>query len=49
MGVEPIESIKKLKEIGLMKDYKFSKDKTNGYRIPDLYLSGLGFLRKGPK
>lgn len=49
MKVEPIESIKKLKEIGLMKDYKFSKDKTNGYRIPDLYLSGLGFLRKGPK
>jgi hypothetical protein len=52
LGKEPISTIDKLKEIGLLKEYKaYAKTKTNNedkrYQIPDLYLSGLGFTRLG--
>lgn len=51
---EPIDTISKLKDIGLLKDYKpYSKTKTDNeerrYHIPDLYLFGLKFTRKGTK
>jgi hypothetical protein len=51
---EPINTISKLKDIGLLKDYKaYSKTKTDNeerrYHIPDLYLFGLDFTRKGTK
>ena len=51
---EPIDTISKLKGIGLLKDYKpYSKTKTDNeerrYYIPDLYLFGLKFTRKGTK
>jgi len=51
---EPIDTISKLKDIGLLKDYKpYSKTKTDNeerrYHIPDLYLFGLIFTRKGTK
>ncbi len=50
LGIEkPLESIDRLKSIGVLKDYKPSKDKTEDrrYHIPDLYLFGMGFTRKG--
>jgi cellulose biosynthesis protein BcsQ len=51
---EPIDTVSKLKDIGLLKDYKpYSKTKTDNeerrYHIPDLYLFGLNFTRKGTK
>ena len=51
---EEVYAIKKLNDIGLLKDYKpYSKTKTDNeerkYHIPDLYLSGLNFVRKGAK
>ncbi|MDI9869537.1 MinD/ParA family ATP-binding protein [Flectobacillus roseus] len=51
---DPIDTINKLKVIGLLKDYKPSpKTKTDNeerrYHIPDLYLFGLNFTRKGTK
>lgn len=53
IGVEPIETIKKLKDIGVLKDYKPIKDKQENeerrYHIPDLYLFGLNLTRKGTK
>jgi cellulose biosynthesis protein BcsQ len=40
--------IKKMKDIGLLKDYNRSKTaRQRRYQIPDLYLSGLGFTRLG--
>lgn len=50
----PTDTISKLKNIGLLKDYKaYSKTKTDNeerrYHIPDLYLFGLNFTRKGTK
>jgi hypothetical protein len=49
---DAINTIEKLKEIGLLKEYKaYAKTKVNNeekrYHIPDLYLSGLGFTRLG--
>lgn len=51
---DPIKIINKLKDIGVLKDYKpYSKTKTENeerrYHIPDLYLYGLKFTRKGTK
>ena len=48
----PLEIIDKLKDIGLLKDYKPAKNKDGNdekrYHIPDLYLHGLKFIRQGP-
>jgi hypothetical protein len=46
--------IEKLKNIGVLKDYKaYKKTKTENeekrYHIPDLYLYGLKFTRKGTR
>ncbi|PIF44819.1 AAA domain-containing protein [Chryseobacterium sp. 52] len=51
---EPITIIEKLKNIGVLKDYKaYKKTKTENeekrYHIPDLYLYGLKFTRKGTR
>jgi cellulose biosynthesis protein BcsQ/nucleoside-triphosphatase THEP1 len=51
---EPIRIIEKLKTIGVLKDYKaYKKTKTENeekrYHIPDLYLYGLKFTRKGTR
>lgn len=51
---EPIDTISKLKTIGVLKDYKpYSKTKTTNddkrYHIPDLYLFGLNFTRLGTR
>ena len=48
------EIIVKLSDIGVLKEYKaYSKTKTNNedkrYHIPDLYLYGLKFKRKGTR
>ncbi|MCD9617627.1 P-loop ATPase, Sll1717 family [Chryseobacterium gleum] len=50
----PNEIIVKLSDIGVLKEYKaYSKTKTNNedkrYHIPDLYLYGLKFKRKGTR
>ena len=46
---EPVNTISKLKSIGLLKDYKQYKidNEERRYHIPDLYLFGLNFTRKG--
>ncbi len=54
LGKNPIEIIEKLINIGVLKEYKaYSKTKTNNeekrYHIPDLYLYGLKFKRKGTR
>jgi cellulose biosynthesis protein BcsQ/nucleoside-triphosphatase THEP1 len=54
LGEDPIERIKKLKDIGVLKDYKaYKKTKSENeekrYHIPDLYLYGLNFTRKGTR
>lgn len=54
LNEEPLPVINKLKDIGVLKDYKpYSKTKTENeerrYHIPDLYLYGLNFTRKGTK
>ena len=51
---EPITIIEKLKNIGVLKDYKaYKKTKTENeekrYHIPDLYLYGMKFTRKGTR
>jgi len=50
---EPLTTITRLKDIGLLKDYKPYKNKNSDddrrYHIPDLYLFGLNFTRKGAK
>jgi cellulose biosynthesis protein BcsQ len=47
-GDKIVDTIEKLKIIGLLRDYKPKKDSTEKrYHIPDLYLSGLGFTRLG--
>lgn len=51
---EPISIIEKLKNIGVLKDYKaYKKTKSENeekrYHIPDLYLYGLKFTRKGTR
>lgn len=54
LNEEPILMIEKLKDIGVLKDYKpYSKTRTGSderrYHIPDLYLYGLKFTRKGTR
>lgn len=54
LNEEPISIIEKLKTIGVLKDYKaYKKTKTENeekrYHIPDLYLYGLKFTRKGTR
>lgn len=54
LNEEPIRIIEKLKTIGVLKDYKaYKKTKTENeekrYHIPDLYLYGLKFTRKGTR
>ncbi|WP_288460640.1 AAA family ATPase [uncultured Chryseobacterium sp.] len=54
LNEEPITIIEKLKNIGVLKDYKaYKKTKTENeekrYHIPDLYLYGLKFTRKGTR
>ena len=54
LGEEPVPTIEKLKNIGVLKDYKaYKKTKTENeekrYHIPDLYLYGLKFTRKGTR
>lgn len=54
LNYQPVDTIKKLNEIGLLKDYKpYSKTKTDNeerrYHIPDLYLFGLKFNRRGTR
>lgn len=54
IGENPTEIIVKLIDIGVLKEYKaYSKTKTNNedkrYHIPDLYLYGLKFKRKGTR
>ncbi len=52
LKMEPIDTISKLKDIGLLKDYK--RKNTAGteerrYHIPDVYLFGLDLKRSGTK
>lgn len=54
LNESPNEIIVKLSEIGVIKEYKaYSKTKTNNedkrFHIPDLYLYGLKFKRKGTR
>ncbi|WP_343587474.1 AAA family ATPase [Flavobacterium sp.] len=54
LNEEPISIIEKLKNIGVLKDYKaYKKTKSENeekrYHIPDLYLYGLKFTRKGTR
>lgn len=54
LNAEPLDTISKLKDIGVLKDYKpYSKTKTSNeekrYHIPDLYLFGLNFTRLGTR
>ena len=50
LSVAPIETISKLKAIGLLKDYRpVEANGESRYHIPDLYLFGLKFTRKGTK
>lgn len=54
LNEDPITIIEKLKNIGVLKDYKaYKKTKTENeekrYHIPDLYLYGLKFTRKGTR
>lgn len=54
LNEEPITIIDKLKNIGVLKDYKaYKKTKTENeekrYHIPDLYLYGMKFTRKGTR
>ncbi|PXW13631.1 AAA domain-containing protein [Chryseobacterium sp. CBTAP 102] len=51
---EPLKIIEKLKTIGVLKDYKaYKKTKQTNeekkYHIPDLYLYGMKFTRKGTR
>ena len=54
LNEDPISIIEKLKTIGVLKDYKaYKKTKSENeekrYHIPDLYLYGLKFTRKGTR
>jgi len=54
LNEDPISIIEKLKNIGVLKDYKaYKKTKSENeekrYHIPDLYLYGLKFTRKGTR
>lgn len=52
LGKEPPHHfISKLKDIGLLKDYGNNKKGSKGkrYHLPDIYLFGLNFTRKGTK
>lgn len=41
--------IDKLKEIGVLKDYQRKKSDPIRYHIPDIYLKGMGLMRKGSR
>ncbi len=54
LNEDPLSVIEKLKTIGVLKDYKaYKKTKSENeekrYHIPDLYLYGLKFTRKGTR
>lgn len=52
LGVEPIDTISKLKDIGLLKDYNRKNKKgteERRYHIPDIYLFGLNLTRSGTR